>query len=454
MNLTQEQRDKLDVQLQEFLNDPTVENNGKAFQFEEFDRKREAAILELNTWLESFLNKKLSIQEFKEQSEGLCRKFPYWGFKNFSGQMQLNQYTNNIPDEKKDHILRNSLALPRTKEDVSLKINSLYEYLGVLKGAVENPKSIPRTSQAYLLSYFWELQDAERWPVYYGSTKRALIDLGFDLDSQETPGDKYVAYVDVIQLIQEYFVKEKNIQSEHPCWFVEHVLWKHFMGSQTLISDHPVISNRKANESEGLFLDTVSKVAFSSWVPSIVEDLPLLAQNIETEWSKERGVKPEKAFETKLRYAFTLLGYEVEELGQGTGREPDGVAVSLGVPSGDYAIVYDAKAREKGYSIGTDDRNILEYIQKYQHDLRRKRITKISFVVISSGFISNEIAESTIRELYQKLRVPVILLRASDLLFLIETKLKNSDVDLARLESLFIDRGVLSRERISDELGG
>ena len=451
MGLTNDQKQKLDMQLQDFLGDSTIENVGEIFEYADFDIKREQALPKLKDSLLRFLNKKIGLLEFKVQSETLCRDHPYWGFKNFSGQMQLNQYANNVASENREQILRDALGLPKTREEVRTKINALSEFLSNLKSIVETPKSIPRVGQAFLLSYFWELQEPERWPVYYGSTKRVLIELGFDLDSQETAGDKYLAYVDAVESVKGYFVDEKKFDGKHPAWFVEHVLWKHFSDAKELGNEQEIIVIDKRTTEEK-FQSIGSD--FSSWVPSIVGDLPLLAQNIETDWSRERGVKPEKAFETKLRYAFTLLGYEVVELGQGTGREPDGYAVTFGVPSGDYAILYDAKAREKAYSIGTDDRNIFEYIQKYQNDLRRKRISKMSFVVVSSEFVSNETTEATIRDLYQKLRVPVILLRASDLMFLIETKLKNSDVDLARLESLFLDRGVLTRERISDELGG
>ena len=88
-------------------------------------------------------------------------------------------------------------------------------------------------------------------------------------------------------------------------------------------------------------------------MPPIVSDLSQLAKNNETEWSKERGVKAEKAFETKLSYIFTLLGYDVTELGQGTGREPDGIARSSQAQNGYYAIVYDAKARESTHLVLT-----------------------------------------------------------------------------------------------------
>ncbi len=172
---------------------------------------------------------------------------------------------------------------------------------------------------------------------------------------------------------------------EYPLWKVEHVLFRHFMrlkGVSDELSDNVGADKKKSTPKNS----TSTSDATGEWIPPVIRDLESLASNQETEWSKAKGLKPEKAFETKLRYAFTLLGYETTELGQGHGREPDGVALSLDVQGGDYAILYDAKAREAGFSLGTSDREILDYVLRKKDDLRKKRINKIYFTVISSCF--------------------------------------------------------------------
>jgi hypothetical protein len=190
----------------------------------------------------------------------------------------------------------------------------------------------------------------------------------------------------------------------------------------------------------------------SNWVPAIIEDLEDLAFNQETGWTKSRNIKPEKAFETKLRYAFTIMGFDTEELGQGKGRQPDGVAISRGVEDGEYAIVYDAKAREKHFGVGTSDREISEYIRTKKSELRMQRVNRIYFVIVSSEFGNNPNDIALIREVYRKTQVPITLLKASDLLFIVENKLKNSDLSHAYLEDLFLDTGVKTRSQVVDLL--
>jgi hypothetical protein len=188
-------------------------------------------------------------------------------------------------------------------------------------------------------------------------------------------------------------------------------------------------------------------------MPPVVADLENLALNEETEWSQKRGVRPEKAFETKLRYVFTILGYNVTELGQGKGREPDGVAISTEGHSGYYAIIYDAKAREKDYSVGTGDREIVEYIRNKQRELQRQHVDKVSFLIVSSEFTDSPSLESSLKDIYRATRVPVILVRAKDLLYIVGRKLSNADINHSQLEDLFIETGILTTDKIIDVLG-
>lgn len=445
MLINDDQKSNLVMYLKNFLKNPTVINDGVEEDYHVFDEKRIAAIPKLKDLADSFLNRKLSLKEFKEKSEIECRKFPYWGFKNFSGQMQLNQYANNINDSQKEKLLKEAMVLPKNESEASIKINSMASYLSKLKERTDNPKSIPRVSQYYLLSYFWEIQDYARWPVYYGSTRKVMLSLGFKLDGLESYGQEYLEFLKIMKEVKILYDAAGRSSEKFPYWFIEHVLWNQFIKLGSQAQDLPVQEGKKGKTK-------LVPVGMGEWIPDIVKDLNELSLNKDTDWSKKMDVKAEKAFETKLRYVFTLLGYEAKELGQGTGREPDGIALSIGVHDGDYAIVYDAKARENGFSIGTGDREIYEYIQKKREELRRHRINKTYFVIVSSEF--NEAANiGPIREIYRKTQVPVVLLKAIDLLFIIDAKLQNVEIDHTRLEYLFLDTGLISREKIIDALG-
>ena len=444
MPINEHQKSNLIAYLNDFLKNPTVINNEIEEDYNVFDQKRVTAIKSLKETVDNFLKAKISIKDFKETSEIECRKFPYWGFKNFSGQMQLNQYVNNITDSQKDKILRDAITIPHDENEAACKIDVMAEYLKKLKEKADSPKSIPWISQRYLLSYFWEIQDNSKWPLCYGSTWKVLLSLGFKLDAQ-TYGQEYLEFFKTMKEIKELYDASGRKDEKFPYWFIEHVLWRQYLKLDAQEQNSTVQEEKKGKAK-------LIPVGIGEWIPEVVKDLSELSFNKDTEWSKKMELKAEKAFETKLRYAFTLLGYETSELGQGTGRQPDGIALSMGVQDGDYAIVYDAKARETGFSIGTGDREIYEYIQKKKEELRRGRIKKTYFVIISSEF--NEAANmAAIKEIYRKTQVPVVLLKALDLLFVIDTKLQNIEIDHTRLEYLFLDTGLVSREKIIDVLG-
>ncbi len=449
MQLSLEQEKELGLYLEDFQKSQTVEDNNVVTTYASFDDNRIKAIEELKKMVSDFLGGSLSIVDFKEKSETMSRTFPHWGFKGFSGQMQLNQYVNNIEDSAKEKNLKEALSVPKSMDEAVAKINTLAEYLTELKTKTDNPKSIPRVNQSFMLSYFWELQAPEIYPVFFGSAKNVLENLGFDFKSQETAGVEFKYFAEIYIAIRSLFEKTKNLNEKHPVWYVEHVLWNQFKKqSVSTGADVEVETKREAPSKI-----KTARTPDESWIPPIIADLEALALNQETEWTQKRGIKPEKAFETKLRYLFTILGYNVTELGQGKGREPDGIAISTDGHAGYYAIIYDAKAREKDYSIGTGDREITEYIKNKQRELQRQRVDKVSFLIVSSEFTNSPSLENSLKDIYRATRVPVILVKAKDLLDIVNRKLSNADIDHAQLEDLFLETGLLTAEKIVDVLG-
>lgn len=108
--------------------------------------------------------------------------------------------------------------------------------------------------------------------------------------------------------------------------------------------------------------------------------LPQIVHNLdELSISEERHYE----FEKKVNLVFQMLGFEVDEYEQGTGRNPDGIVKDN---PNRYAIIIDAKSRSNGYKLGTDDRQIIEYINKFKGKLDREGFHKIYFLIVSSRF--------------------------------------------------------------------
>jgi len=165
--------------LKSFLSEPHVTNENTVEVFDAFDQKRATALPELKTLVGDFISGKIGITEFKETHDLKSREFPYWGFGGFSGQMQLNQFTNNIESADKEIVFRNAVKIPATEAEAREKIDTLVKYITDKRSTSNKRRSLPRqASVKYVLTYFWEIQDHMKWPVYYNSSRTMLESIG------------------------------------------------------------------------------------------------------------------------------------------------------------------------------------------------------------------------------------------------------------------------------------
>lgn len=160
-----------------------------------------------------------------------------------------------------------------------------------------------------------------------------------------------------------------------------------------------------------------------------------------------------KAFEKYIDAAFTILGYETKLLGQGKGRVPDGLALAQ---DDNYAILWDAKIRCAGYSIGTDDRTIREYITTQSRELKRRRAMRnIYYLIISSEFAEDY--DENIRSIKMETDVnEVTLVEADAIIAMVDAKLRAPlQITLGPdgLQRLFSDSGVVTAEKVKAMLG-
>jgi hypothetical protein len=133
-----------------------------------------------------------------------------------------------------------------------------------------------------------------------------------------------------------------------------------------------------------------------------INNFPLLSK-LES-LSREEGKSLE--FEKIVPHVLRLFGFVIKELGQGTGRNPDGVGYSSKFHIG---FLYDAKARKDRYHFGTDDRIFNEYISSFRKFFSEKGLTNILFLIISSEF------SKISRESLSRVEIPIYLLTAEQL---------------------------------------
>jgi hypothetical protein len=156
-------------------------------------------------------------------------------------------------------------------------------------------------------------------------------------------------------------------------------------------------------------------------------------------------------FEKKIGLLFKMLGYKVQQLGSGKGPVADVVAKGFG-QGGQYAVIIDCKARSsRNYQINTSDQRALTDYAKSFFKEHENRGTPAHLLIVSSGFSGDSMDK--IREIRRDSRIEsVCLITAVELLFVLESKLKNFKIDVDSLKELFVMDGIISRERIIEML--
>jgi hypothetical protein len=458
---TSEQRSRVLEVLRQYLSAPPAADGRTPVEADvELDQNRTALIeQELNPLVHDYLAGLTPLPDFKSRIDGINKRNEYWGFKGIKGQMFFNMIINVSGDPKEcDQEIKAAIALPANEDIARSRIKTFHSYVrrlgedhveaGGSKHGRPKAGSIP-----FFLSYFWQIQDRMTWPVYYTNSVNTMIDLNLWQPTDDL-ADDYVAFKQLHHELADLFTA--NSGRSFNLYHVEHVFW--FKGGNPYVEAKPLSTNDKPVPSTSMaVVDDATSISRlpDSYVPPVVGVLPRLARNevgLE-EAAKASGTTVIKAFEKSIHAAFTILGYDTKLLGQGMGRVPDGLALEH---DNSYAILWDAKSREGGYSMGTDDRAIREYVMTQSRDLKRRRSQRnIYYVVVSSAFKDDY--DDLIRSLKMETDTnEVCLLEAGALVAMVDLKLRNPlGVSLGPdgLQRLFSSSGIVTADHVQKLLG-
>jgi hypothetical protein len=456
-HLTAEQRNRAIEVMREYLSAPPNADGKTPVEADiELDRNRVTLIdKELKPLVTDYLASRTPLSEFKSRIDGMNKRNEHWGFKGIKGQMFFNMIVNVSDDLNEcDQELKASIALPANEDMARSRIKTFQSYVrrlgeehveaGGSKQGRPKEGSIP-----FFLSYFWQIQDRMTWPIFYTNSVNTMIDLNL-WQPTDNLADDYVAFKSLHHELAELFTADRG--RPFNLYEVEHVFW--FKGGNPYAEGKPGTAIEKPAApvtKSAVVTDAVSISRLpESFVPPIISILPRIALN-ETGLegaAKASGTSLVKAFEKSINAAFTILGYDTKLMGQGMGRVPDGLALEH---DNSYAILWDAKIRESGYSMGTDDRTIREYVMKQSRELKRRgSLRNIYYVVVSSAFKDD--FDDLIRSLKMETDTnEVCLLEAAALVAMVDLKLRNPlGVSLGPdgLQRLFSSSGIVNAEDV------
>ncbi|WP_160134458.1 hypothetical protein [Halococcus salsus] len=433
-----------------------VSESGDRHNLSEGRKEREERLPIRQKLLQAFLDGETDIMEFKRKMASEVGRHKLWGFSGFSGQMFFNTLVSSadLDDADLDELLREVFTAPNDKASAASKIRKLERYVKRLRSQIDDLNSAPSAGFIpYFVSYFWQLQDPNKYQIYYKSIRRAFSDLAI-WDPSDNLAEDYVEFWDLNEEIRELIESYSN--EEVHLWTIERMCL--FWLNRDEVSDGATDEDG-GNSSSGA-TEIVEANSFpDSYIPPIVSILPDLAQNTEEmkNIGSETGRAVETLFEDRLAKCLRMLGYTVEERGQGSGRNPDGIARAR---RHNYAIIYDAKVRQDGYRFATnDERQFRDYIDAEVGRLQSQGFRNVYFTVFSSFYDADR--PDAVRRLKIETEIQEVrLIETNALLDILETRLREpmftlgpTNADGPGIQDLFAESGVLTAVEVQEQYG-
>jgi hypothetical protein len=407
----------------------------------DIDKDRVVISIPLNEYIDDFLNSKIDLGTFKTNVDSLNKQNNLWGFTSIKGQMFFNLLLKTCHTEKDEEalskLIKTCIKAPKDLEDAKEKIGLLYKHCKELFDNAPDKRRVPNPgSITYFLSYFWQLQDSAEWPIMYSSMIVSFSEIGI-WSGLPTPMEDYEEFYRLNEEIKQ--ILSDHTTREISNWDAEHCFWNF-----RSVTAYP----KKEVDKKGKQIVTVSQaeneeteIIYKSSFNILDYVIPAVAGLIELGIAPDKSASTKGAdFEKAVSDVFDQLGFEVEYLGQGKGRNPDAV---IRYKKEHTAFLVDAKAYTDGYSPGRDDRAFRDYIRDWCPKLLDEGIKKIGFIIVSNSF--NTTLDTIINDLTWNTDIKrFILFETEALLHLIAFKNKHK-LELSQIISQLVGLGNVIR---------
>lgn len=405
----------------DYINSDKIVLDTKGNEYPNIDESRKKAIEQLKQFVQQYISDEIDIFEFKTTVDSFNKRNNLWGFTATKGQMFFNQLVKNNEKniDKVSLLLKQTISKPKNISDALSKIETLDKFCyGIFSKAKDKRKVANPGSIGYFLSYFWQIHNPLQWPILYTSLSNAFkaLEIWEEHSSQK---ETYRYFYNLNEEIKNIIKRHSN--KEITNWDAEHAFWN-YNGNPNL--EIKKKKNTKALEAteEQLIPVSASFDLADYLIPKVAKLVDLGNQTDKSSSSKG------SEFEKLVSEIFKQLDFDVEMLGQGSGRNPDAI---VRLREENTAFLIDAKAYSNGYSLGVDDRAIKEYISHYCPKLQKEGYKKIGFIIVSNSFKSN--FDSFINDITWNTDIKrFILLSSEALLYLLAYKTKDR-LDLSLL---------------------
>ena len=413
------------------------------------DATRLGLIEELKKIIAKFQNSELNIYEFKSAIDSFNKRNNLWGFAGLKGGMFFNHLvkTSDESNNKLVSILKESIGEPKNLQEAMHKIALLENHISnIFQSASDKRKAPNPGSIGYFLSYFWQIYSPTKWPIMYTSLIRAYNDLGI-WEHHELQKDSYEYFFNLNEEIKR--ILKTHTGSEITNWDAEHAFWN-FSGNPASSQKKSESSSAKPNQQKQTIpiVQAIQSIQIQAGFQLADYIIPKVANlvacgNEENKSAASKGY----IFEKMVAEVFELLDFKVDTLGQGKGRNPDAI---LKHREENTAFIVDAKAYNKGYSLGIDDRAIREYISHHCPSLQKEGYKKIGFIIVCNSF--KEDYASFVNDITWNTDIKrFIFLTSEALLYLLAYKIKDKLNLSIIIERMIGIPGIATAEKVIQE---
>ncbi|HML24450.1 MAG TPA: hypothetical protein PKD09_22540 [Aggregatilinea sp.] len=163
-------------------------------QYDSLKRERQLAVKQMNILLKNYFSGAISNADFRMTFQHKTNKeWRSFGLGGFAGAMVLNMFVKNIPNQDElAYQLKMVLPVPSDVHKGYQQLSSFMDYLNKLidSNAVQKQNIQPGLVPSFV-SGWWHIQDTENWPIYYTSSRQALISEGLYTPSSQPVGDYF-----------------------------------------------------------------------------------------------------------------------------------------------------------------------------------------------------------------------------------------------------------------------
>jgi len=181
--------------------------------------------------LSQFLEGEIDAESLRAEMAGMAQSNKLWGFSGWGGAVFFDYLLKSVRksgDVDIDSLLRETLKPPEGHDAAREKITNLERVVGTLREADLEMANLPRKGDVpYFLSYFWQLDEPDEYPIYYKSMRNVFEEMDIWTESEDL-GESYVDFWQINEDIRTILESETSRdihlwEIERLCLFIENM---------------------------------------------------------------------------------------------------------------------------------------------------------------------------------------------------------------------------------------